>query len=91
MIKSLSRLLTSSNTNHKCKHYFCTNCLQSFTLESSRDEHQFYCEDNETVRLEMPSKGSTVEFYDGQNQFKVPFMMYADFEVILEPKEDSME
>ena len=24
MIKSLSRLLTSSNTKHKCKHYFCT-------------------------------------------------------------------
>ena len=33
----------------------------------------------------MPNKGSAVEFYDGQNQFKVPFMMYADFEEILEP------
>ena len=33
----------------------------------------------------MPNKGSTVQFYDGQNQFKVPFMMYADFEVLLEP------
>ena len=34
------------------------------------------------VRVEMPSKGSTAEFYDGQNQFKVPFMMFADFESI---------
>ena len=58
----------------------CTNCLQGFTLELSRDEHYAYCIDNETVRVEMPSKGSTIEFYDGQNQFKVPFMMYADFE-----------
>ena len=33
----------------------------------------------------MPRKGSTAEFCDGQNQFKVPFMMYADFESILEP------
>ena len=33
----------------------------------------------------MPSKGSTAEFYDGQSQFKVPFIMYADFEAILEP------
>ena len=33
----------------------------------------------------MPNKGSTVEFYDGQNQFRVPFMMYADFKSILEP------
>ena len=33
----------------------------------------------------MPCKGSTVEFYDGQNQFRIPFMMYADFEAILDP------
>ena len=32
----------------------------------------------------MPSKGSIVEFYDGQNQFEVPFMMYTDFEAIQE-------
>ena len=33
----------------------------------------------------MPRKGSKIEFCDGQNQFKVPFIMYADFESILEP------
>ena len=38
-IKSLSRLLRSSNTKHNCKQYFCTNCLQGFSLEPSRDEH----------------------------------------------------
>ena len=85
MSKSLSRLLTSRNTKHKCKQYFCNNCLQGFTQELSRDEHYSYCIDNETVRVEMPSKGSTIEFYDGKNQFKVPFMMYADFEAILVP------
>ena len=85
VIKSLSRLLRSSNTKHKCKRSFCTNCLQGFSLEVSRDEHRVYCEGNETVRVEMPGKGSKIEFCDGQNQFKVPFMMYADFESILEP------
>ena len=84
-IKSLSRLLKSSNTKHKCKQHFCTNCLQGFTKESSRDQHQVYCEDKESVRVEMPKQGSVVEFKDGQNQFKVPFIMYADFESILEP------
>ena len=34
-IKSLSRLLRSSNTKHKCKQYFSTNCLQGFSLEAS--------------------------------------------------------
>ena len=26
----------------------------------------------------MPGKRSKIEFCDGQNQFKVPFIMYAD-------------
>ena len=85
VIKSLSRLLSSKNSNTKHKQHFCMNCLQGFTQESSRDQHQVYCEDNESVRVEMPKQGSTIEFKDGQNQFKVPFIMYADFESILEP------
>ena len=83
-IKSLSRLLRSSNTKHKCKQHFCMNCLQGFAQESSRDQRQVYCENNKSFRVEMPKQGSTVEFKDGQNQFKVPFIMYADFESILE-------
>ena len=89
-IKSLSRLLASRNSKHHGKQYFCTNCLQGFKLESSRDEHYGYCIDNETVRVEMLKKGSVVEFYNGQNQFKVPFMMYVGFEVILRPIQGSI-
>ena len=84
-IKSLSRLLKSSNTKHRSKQHFCLNSLQGFMQESSRDQHQVHCEDNESVRVEMPKQGSTIEFKDGQNQFRVPFIMYADFESILEP------
>ena len=84
-IKSLSRLLSSKNSNTKCKQHFCMNCLQGFKQESSRDQHQVYCKNNESVRVEMPKQGSTIEFKDGQNQFRVPFIMYADFESILEP------
>ena len=86
-IKSLSRLLSSSSSNAKRKQHFCTNCLQGFTRELSRDQYQAYCKDNESVRVEMPHKGITVEFCDGQSQFKVPFIMYADFKSILEPTE----
>ena len=58
-----------------------------FDQELSRDRHQVYCEDNETVKVEMSKKGSTVEFHDGHNQFRVPFIMYADFESLLKPIE----
>ena len=33
----------------------------------------------------MPTKRPIVEYSNGQHQFKVPFVMYADFESILEP------
>ena len=82
-IKSLSRLLRSQNTKHKGKEYFCMNCLQGFWEEKSRNEHIGYCKDNESVRIEMPHKAPIVEYSDGQFQFKVPFIMYADFESIL--------
>ena len=52
--------------------------------ELSRDQHQVYCKDNKTVRVEMPKKGLTAEFY-GHNQCRVLFIMYADFEALLKP------
>ena len=90
-IKSLSRLLSSSNSKHMHKQYFCTNCLQGFTQELRQNQHQAYCENNESVKVkvEMSIKGSTVEFLDGQSQFRIQFMMYADFESILEPIQGS--
>ena len=84
-IKSSSRLLSSKNTKHKRKEYFCNNCLQRFKEESSRNEHTAYCIDNESVKVEMPHKNPIVQYSDGQFQFKVPFITYADFESILEP------
>ena len=65
-IKSLSRLLSSQNTKHKGKEYFCMSCLQGFKEESSRDKHAGYCKDNESVRIEMPHKKPVVEYSDGQ-------------------------
>ena len=37
------------------------NCLQGFTQELSRDQHQAYCKDNESVRVEMPKQGSPLK------------------------------
>ena len=44
-----------------------------------------YCHNNKAVRIEMPHRNPIIKFSDGQFQFKVPFIMYADFESILEP------
>ena len=63
------------------------NSLQGLPTEISRDKHFEYCKDKKTVGIEMHKEGSLVIFQDGQNKVKVPFIMYADFEAILEPTE----
>ena len=85
VIKSLRRLLCSSNVKKEKAQYFCINCLQGFLEKKSRDEHYVYCRSNEAVRIEMPNVKPIVKYSDGQYQFKVPFMMCTDFESILEP------
>ena len=89
-IKSLSRLLSKQNSKHKEAQHICLNCLQGFWEESSRDEQVRYCKNNELVRIEMPHKKPIVEYSDGQFQFKVPFIIYADFESILELYKDQV-
>ena len=49
------------------------------------NEHYAYCRSNQAVQIEMPTKRPIVEYSNGQHRFKVPFVMYADFESILEP------
>ena len=83
-VKSLSRLLRSSNSKHTTKQHFCMNCLQGFNEEKTRDDHYVYCSNNEMVRVEMP-KDPILKFSNGQGQLKAPFVIYADFESILEP------
>ena len=75
-IKSFKRLLSRQNSKHKESQHFCINCLQGFAEQKSRDEHYVYCRSNEAVRIEMPNIKPIVEN---------SFMMYADFESILEP------
>ena len=83
-IKSLSRLLSKKNGKHKEKQYYCIKCLQGFKEKRLRDEHIGYCKNNEAMRIEMPHRRPIVQDWNGQFQFKVPFIMYADFESILE-------
>ena len=84
-VKSISRLLSSMNNKHKTAQYFCMNCLNGFKTQESRDNHYDCCASNEPVGIEMPDKNPIVRYSNGQHQFKVPFIMYADFESILEP------
>ena len=65
------------------------NYSNSFRTESARDNHYEYCSSNGHVKVKMSTeKEKWLKFHDGQYQFKVPFMLYADFESILKPVDE---
>ena len=78
-VKSLSKLLSKQNSKHKEAQHFCSSCLNGFESEIIRDEHYEYCRSKDSVRIEMPTKNPIVKYTDGQYQFKVPFVIFADF------------
>ena len=85
-IKGISRLLKSLHATHKGAYHFFMNCLNGFRTKSARDKHFEFCSSNGHVSVKMPSeKEKWLKFHDGQYQFKVPFILYADFESILKP------
>ncbi|XP_057299582.1 uncharacterized protein LOC130630197 [Hydractinia symbiolongicarpus] len=88
-IKNLSRLLGSDISKNHPKMHFCMNCLQAFPTIELRDKHYTYCKDNEAVKITMPTEKEKWLYYkDVQQQFKVPFAIYADFKSLLIPMKE---
>ena len=70
-------------------YHFCMNYLNGFQTASARDKHYEYCSSSGHVKVNMPTEEQKwSKFYNGQYQFKVPFMLYVDFESILKPVDD---
>ena len=91
-IKSLSRLLSRENRVRRDKQHFCLNCLHAFNSEKSMIKHYDYCVDHEEVKVEMPTeKDKWLKYHDGQMQFRVPFVIYGDFESLLIPIKDEKD
>ena len=85
LINNMSRLVGMQTNKHKTKSHICLNCFNTFSLEQSFKEHTEICLSNEAVKIEMPKKGSFIEFNNFRKKLKVPFVIYADFESYTEP------
>ena len=82
--KSMSRLLSRLNGKTKRAYHYCMNCLNGFRTSSARDEHYEYCSRDGHVKVNMPTEEEKcLKFYDGQYQFMLPFILYADFESVV--------
>ena len=85
LVKSIERLLSSQVSNDKRKRYFCSRCLNSFWCQKALNKHEEYCNEYEAVKIQLPKKGTMLEFKNYHRLEKVPFLVYADFESFIKP------
>ena len=83
-VKSLSGLLRGITSNHN-GDYYCLNCFHSYRTENKLNAHKKICENNEYCNTEMPSPNNNLINYNkGGKSLKLPFIIYADLECLLE-------
>nr|CAH7760359.1 unnamed protein product [Callosobruchus chinensis] len=90
LIKDLSRLLRRQTTDLNHKRFYCDRCLNHFYSQESLNKHIFTCRKMNKTKITPPSGDEKyISFSDFKNKQKVPFVIYADLETILEDYKDS--
>ena len=85
LIKDFNRFMFNQ-TQHKEKKHFCMYCLQCFSSERVLINHKDNCiQLNGAQAVKMPDKNNNIlKFNNFHKQQPVPFVIYADFEAIIE-------
>ena len=74
-----------NHTRHHGTKKFCMHCLQAFSTKEVLAGHKENCISiNGRQGIQMPNKGSKVQFQDHNKHMPVPFVSYVDFEAITE-------
>ena len=85
-VKNLPALINSQVSSHKGKIYLCDRCLHYFHSKEKLDNHALFCKNINHCRIRLPtSEDSILKFKNFRFKETVPFIIYADFECILEP------
>ncbi|XP_078335318.1 uncharacterized protein LOC144626186 [Crassostrea virginica] len=83
-IRNFNRLMGDQNEDNN-QYFYCHYCLHGFTKRCLLEKHVSYCQLHGAQRTEMPSDDDKwLSYTDVSKQLKVPFVVYADFESILE-------
>ena len=84
VVKNLSGLLRGITSNHK-EDFYCLNCFHSYRTENKLELHKKKCENHDYCHVEMPTKDNNIIKYNhGEKSMKIPFIIYADLECLLE-------
>lgn len=80
LIKNLTKLVRQQLTKHHAKVYFCEDCMIFFDNTTKLNSH--VCSG---VRTVLPDEGTLIQFTHYERMHDIPFVIYADFESLLQP------
>ena len=84
VVKKISGLLRGITSNHT-EDFYCLNCFCAYFTRNKLEEHKKICENNKYFNVEMPTKdNNTIKYNQGEKSIKLPFVIYADLECLLE-------
>ena len=83
-IKSISGLLRGITSNRN-GDFYCLNCLHSYTTKEKLRKHERICINHDFYQLKMPDENKKIlKYVSGGKLLKVPFIIYADLECLLQ-------
>ncbi|KAK5637831.1 hypothetical protein RI129_000172 [Pyrocoelia pectoralis] len=84
-IKNMSALFSKQLSNHGHKKFICNRCLNHFSSNVYLEKHMIHCNEINKCSTRLPNETNKyLEFKHFSHQEKVPFVLYADLESILE-------
>ena len=85
-VKSFSALFRGITSKHE-GDFYCLHCFQSYTTENKLTKHRKVCENHDYCYVEMPEEDNKIlKQNQGEKSMKVPFIIYAELEYLLEKK-----
>ena len=83
-VKNLSGLLRGITSNH-AGYFYCLNCFCTYSTKNKLKEHKKISENHNYCHVEMPTKdNNTIKYNHGEKSMKLPDVIYADLECLLE-------
>ena len=72
-------------TGNDHEDLYCLNCFRTYTTENKLESHKKVCGNHDYCCTEMPNEDNKILKYNqGEKSMKVPFIIYADLERLLE-------
>ncbi|XP_050516505.1 uncharacterized protein LOC114341853 [Diabrotica virgifera virgifera] len=86
-ITDMSKLVSRQVNKRKAKLFLCNRCLNYFSTAEKLSEHEKMCADMNNCKMSFP-KYDAVSFKNYTYKQTTPFVIYADFECMLEKVTD---